>query len=64
MAKKSKLLWKEDDSKSWFTPGGDPVWVCPVCGKGKHVYGIENINEPKTRCPDCGAKIDDYDFWR
>lgn len=27
---------------SWCTPGGDPLWECSECGKGRHVYGIEH----------------------
>ena len=26
----------------FVTPGGDPVWQCSECGKGRHVYGIEH----------------------
>lgn len=38
------------------TPGGDPAYECPVCGKGNHVYGIEN-NHPEHKCSDCGAML-------
>lgn len=39
-------------------PGGDPVWECPSCGGGRHVYGVKEFSIPnahKDRCPDCGA---------
>ena len=42
-------------SKCVMTPGGDPLWVCGNCGCGEHVYGIENVNEFKRYCPDCGS---------
>ena len=42
-------------SKCAFTPDGDPLWECGECGCGEHVYGIENCNEPKRYCPDCGS---------
>lgn len=52
-------------SGSWFTPGGDPVWECFKCGKGKHVYGIEHgtygsdVSDGQwVSCPNCGAKMD------
>lgn len=47
--------WVEDKSHLWVTPGGDPVWCCGVCGKGQHVYGIENLHERIDVCPDCGS---------
>lgn len=50
---------------SWFTPGGDPVWECSECGKGRHVYGIEHgtygsdvAAHQWVACPNCGAKMD------
>jgi hypothetical protein len=50
---------------SWFTPGGDPVWECSECGKGRHVYGIEHgtygadvADSQWVSCPNCGAKMD------
>ena len=50
---------------SWCTPGGDPVWECSECGKGRHVYGIEHgsygadvADGQWVSCPNCGAKMD------
>ena len=54
--------WIQDNSQTWFTPGGDPVWICSNCGGGRHVYGIENIDEPKLVCPDCANKMMGYDY--
>lgn len=48
-------IW-EESKKHVFTPGGDPLWVCSKCGKGEHVYGIEN-NDYKEECPDCHSKM-------
>lgn len=44
----------------FFTPGGDPLWECPVCGKGVHVYGVEEFGIPDThkdKCPECGEPL-------
>lgn len=50
---------------SWATPGGDPVWECSECGKGRHVYGIEYgtygsdvAAHQWVACPNCGASMD------
>lgn len=49
---------------AWCTPGGDPVWECSECGKGRHVYGIEHgsyggdiADGQWVACPNCGAKM-------
>lgn len=49
---------------SWCTPGGDPVWECSECGKGRHVYGIEHgtygadvADGQWVSCPNCGASM-------
>lgn len=49
---------------SWCTPGGDPVWECSECGKGRHVYGIEHgsygadvADGQWVACPNCGADM-------
>ena len=39
-----------------FTPGGDPLYVCPLCGGGQHVNGVEHP-EHLDRCPACGARL-------
>lgn len=51
---------------SWCTPGGDPVWECSECGKGRHVYGIEHgtygadvADSQWAACPNCGAKMEE-----
>ena len=48
----------------YITPGGDPVWRCSECGKGKHVWGIEgtsyggSIAEHQwVACPNCGTMM-------
>ena len=50
---------------SWVTPGGDPVWECSECSKGRHVYGIEHgsygadvADGQWVSCPNCGARMD------
>ena len=56
--------------QGFATPGGDPVWKCSECGKGIHVYGIENnsYNMDYTNghqwvaCPNCGANMSDEDI--
>ena len=49
---------------SWITPGGDPVWECSECGKGRHVYGVEHCSYGAcvsdgqwVSCPNCGARM-------
>ena len=49
----------------FVTPGGDPVWECSACGKGRHVYGIEHgtygadvSDEQWKACPNCGARME------
>lgn len=46
----------------FFTPGGDPVWRCSECGKGRHVFGIEHgtygadVSDGQwLACPNCMA---------
>ena len=53
---------------SWYTPGGDPVWECSECGKGRHVYGIEHgsygsdvADGQWVSCPNCGADMLEVD---
>ena len=48
--------------RGFFTPGGDPVWQCSECGKGRHVYGIEHgsygsdVSDGQwLACPNCMA---------
>ena len=50
----------------FYTPGGDPVWECSECGKGRHVYGVEHgtygadISDGQwVACPNCGARMED-----
>ena len=53
----------------YATPGGDPVWECSRCGKGRHVYGIEApsyqgdvSNHQWIACPNCGAIMKNENF--
>ena len=52
----------ENEQKFWlvkkgvFTPGGDPCYYCPVCGKGEHINGIE-MPKHLDNCPDCGTRL-------
>ena len=48
--------------RGFFTPGGDPVWQCSECGKGRHVYGVEHgtygadVSDGQwLACPNCMA---------
>ena len=50
------------------TPGGDPVWECSECGKGRHVYGVEHgtygsgvADGQWVSCPNCGADMREVD---
>lgn len=52
-------IWKK--VCGYATPGGDPVWQCPVCHKGEHVMGIETLQNYTNICKDCGAEVH-YDF--
>lgn len=49
----------------YVTPGGDPVWRCSNCGKGKHVWGIEHnsygadvADHQWVSCPNCGIEME------
>ena len=53
----------------YATPGGDPVWQCSKCGKGRHVYGIKHdlyraayrpdiADGQWLSCPNCGIKME------
>ena len=49
----------------YVTPGGDPVWRCSNCGKGKHVWGIEHnsygadiADHQWVACPNCGIEME------
>ena len=50
-----KKIW-EEVHENLFTPGGDPVWQCPVCKGGRHVYGVESPVS-YDECPDCHTKL-------
>lgn len=40
-----------------ITPGGDPLWECPLCHNGRHVYGTEDSEKYTHICRDCGAEL-------
>ena len=49
----------------YVTPGGDPVWRCSNCGKGRHVWGIEHnsygadiADHQWVSCPNCGIEME------
>ncbi len=46
--------WVEPKEK-YATPGGDPVWVCSVCGGDIHVAGIETAYNEHHVCKNCGS---------
>ena len=52
-----------NESRVWvatngvLTPGGDPLWHCPSCGEGKHLYGIESPEGYSTKCSNCGIPL-------
>lgn len=52
---KNHMTWIKS-SGSYFTPGGDPVWECPVC-HDKHVYGIETPYGYSQCCEHCGNRM-------
>lgn len=37
------------------TPGGDPVYECPICGY-RHIYGVEHTTMLEE-CPQCKTKL-------
>lgn len=55
MSENSKGVWVK--TYGFATAGGDPVWRCPLCGGGIHVYGIEHRRNYLNVCPDCGNKV-------
>ena len=52
--------WIEPEG-DYLTPGGDPLWMCPECGKKSkeswHVYGIEMPENKMDACPHCGIPL-------
>lgn len=51
------LFW-EQVKGNVLTPGGDPMYICPVCKdkQSRHVNGIEILNH-LDECPVCKAKL-------
>lgn len=49
------MYWRKSDQR-FVTPGGDPVWQCPVCGY-THVYGVEHQYNYARVCRSCGAEL-------
>ena len=52
--RKHKKTWRKIEGI--VTPGGDPAFECPKCGKGKHIFSVFSV-EPHKRCRDCGAEL-------
>ena len=51
-------LYKEGKwvkANGYMTGGGDPVYICSVCGKSEHVYGIEH-QDKKLICEFCSSR--------
>lgn len=38
---------------AYFTPGGDPCYVCAGCGGSDHLHGVEHPRR-KILCDKCG----------
>lgn len=55
-----KGVWVQVNDPCLFTPGGDPVYRCSLCGKGDHLNGIE-FPQHLDKCPACGAFMTGYD---
>ena len=53
-----KDLYWEEVKEHILTPGGDPMYICPVCKdkKSMHVNGIENPCH-LDECPVCKTKL-------
>ena len=58
------LMWIQDNTQVWITPGGDPVWCCQICGGDRQVMGIESTENQHNICKDCGAVMEGYDYGR
>lgn len=54
----SKTFVWEQVKGNILTPGGDPLYICPVCRdkKSQHINGIETPNHLK-KCPVCKTKL-------
>lgn len=50
---------KWETVKNIFTPGGDPLYMCPVCKSKEswHINGIE-CRCKLEYCPSCKTKLD------
>lgn len=45
--------------KGLFTPGGDPLYRCPICKseESEHFHGVERYSN-RHYCPTCGARLE------
>lgn len=48
-----------ENIKDVVTPGGTPMYICPVCKskESRHLYGLEFMKNRKNRCPHCGRHL-------
>ncbi len=61
---KDYMEWRMEQSTKWelvigvITPGGDPLYICPVCRdkKSKHINGVETHCH-MDKCQVCGTKL-------
>lgn len=47
-------IWEE--VKGVITPGGTPLYRCPICGCGEHLHGVE-FPDKYHYCPECNEKL-------
>lgn len=49
--------WKDVTPQNYFTPGGDPIIICPFCEdvESRHLGGVEGKHW--NFCPICGADL-------
>ena len=52
---KNHMTWIKA-SGHYLTPGGDPLWECPIC-HDTHVYGIETPYGYSQYCEHCGNRM-------
>ena len=52
-ARQPQLIKEWEEIKNLITPGGIPLYICPVCKReeSRHLYGIEFLENRQKQMP-------------